>query len=158
MSDFKQLTAGQLHSWSDTKVLESNNIHVEKGSRYEGLFSMLEQGRFDYFPRSVLEVRGEYEKNKSLDIAIDPYSVIHYPTAYYFYVSKEKTTLAEDIYLGLEKSIADGSFEMIFSEYYGDIVARVGSEKRYVFQLKNPYLPPLTPLKRKELWLDFSER
>ncbi len=153
---FKKLTVGQLHSWSDTKVLESNNLHVEKGSHYQGLFSMLAANRFDYFPRSILEVQSEFDAHKDMDIAIDSNILIHYPTAYFFYVNKENKTLADDVKYGLEQSLKDGSFERLFMHYYGDIINYTVSEKRRVYQLGNSFLPKKTPLHRKELWLDLT--
>ena len=151
---FKKLTVGQLHSWSDTKVLESNKIHVEKGSHYLGLFQMLAANRFDYFPRSILEVQGEFDDHKSLNITIDTNILLHYPTAYYFYVNKSNKTLAEDVTYGLEQSLKDGSFDRLFMRYYGEIVNHTLNENRRVYHLKNPFLPKKTPLHRKELWLD----
>lgn len=150
---FKSLKAGQLHRWSDTKVIESNGINVEKGSSYEGLFTMLENNRFDYFPRSILEVRWEYEKHKANNILIEPYRLIHYPTAYYFYVNKRNTKLAIDITFGLEKALKDGSFDKIFHRYFGAAIKKVQEENRTVISLNNPFLPAETPLSRAELWL-----
>lgn len=156
MQAFQQLKVGQLFSWSDTKILESNNLPVEKGSNYQGLFEMLSAERFDYFPRSILEVQGEFEAHKALNIAIDPYILIHYPTAYFFYVNKNNQALADDISFGFEQSLKDGSFERLFMKHYGDIIHHTLGEKRRVYHLDNPFLPEKTPLDRKELWLDLS--
>ena len=153
---FKKLTVGQLHSWSDTKILESNNLPVEQGSNYQGLFQMLAANRFDYFPRSILEVQQEFDDHKNLNITIDTNILLHYPTAYFFYVKKSNKTLAEDVTYGLEQSLKDGSFERLFMHYYGDIVNHTVSEKRRVYHLNNPFLPEKTPLHRKELWLDLA--
>ena len=154
LDKFKTLTAGQLHSWSDTKIIASNGINVEKGSSYSGLFTMLENNRFDYFPRSILEIRWEYEKHKDRNIMIEPHQLIHYPTAYFFFVNKNNTKLANDISVGLEKALKDGSFERIFSQYFGREIKKVQQEKRKVFTLNNPFLPSQVPLLRNELWLD----
>jgi len=154
LAQFKTLTAGQLHSWSDTKIMASNGINIEKGSDFNGLFSMLENNRFDYFPRSILEVRGEYEKRKDRNIMIEPHQLIHYPTAYFFFVNKNNTKLAADISSGLEKALKDGSFELLFNKYFGDAIKVVQQENRGVYSLTNPFLPLLVPLSRKELWLD----
>jgi len=153
---FKKLTVGQLHSWSDTKILESNNLSVEKGSNYQGLFQMLAANRFDYFPRSIIEVQKEFDNHKGLNIAIDKNILLHYPTAYFFYVNKENKALAEDVTFGLEQSLKDGSFERLFKQYYGDIVNKTISENRIVYHLKNPFLPKETPLNRKELWINLT--
>ncbi len=155
---FKQLTLGQLHSWSDTKVLESNGLHVEKGSNYQGLFEMLAADRFDYFPRSILEVKKEYIKHKDMGIVIDKNILIHYPSAYFFYVNNNNQALANDIKYGLEQSLADGSFDRLFNKYYGKTVNQILSENRRVYQLDNPFLPKNTPLYRKELWLSFASK
>jgi hypothetical protein len=154
LAQFKSLTPGQLHSWSDTKVIASNDIHVEKASSYDGLFTMLANNRFDYFPRSILEVRWEYDKYKDLNIMIEPYRLIHYPTAYYFFVNKKNTKLAHAISFGLEQALKDGSFDVLFNEYFGDAVDKVQNENRIVLSLNNPFLPSLAPLSRTELWLD----
>jgi len=154
LDKFKTLTAGQLHSWSDTKIIASNDINVEKGSSYSGLFTMLESNRFDYFPRSILEIRWEYEKHKDRNIMIEPHQLIHYPTAYFFFVNKNNTKLANDISVGLEKALKDGSFERIFNQYFGNEIKKVQQEKRKVFTLNNLFLPPQVPLLRNELWLN----
>jgi len=150
---FKQLKPGQLHSWSDTKVIESNGIEVIKGSSFKGLFQMLANERFDYFPRSVLEVEREYLENKHLPLAIDQHIIIQYPTAYYYYVHKENVALAQDIQFGLEQALKDGSFERIFMEHYSDAVKYIKNSERRIYKLDNPFLSEETPLNRKELWL-----
>jgi hypothetical protein len=154
LSSFKTLSAGQLHSWSDTKVIESNGIEVVKASNYQGLFDMLENKRFDYFPRSILEVAWEYEANKERDIIIEPYRLIHYPTAYYYFVNKNNIQLAETISFGLEQALQDGSFVKLFDKYFSHAINNIRDDKRKVIELSNSLLPVKTPLERAELWLD----
>ncbi len=158
VKEFKKITAGQLHIWSDTKILESNNILVKKGSNYQGLFHMLAAERFDYFPRSIMEVQREFNDHKDLNIAIDSNILIHYPTAYIFYVNKQNTTFADDVRYGLEQALKDGSFDTLFSKHYGEIINHVINEKRIVYHLNNPFLPKKVPLHRKELWLDLAPK
>lgn len=157
LSEFKKLSAGQLHSWSDTKILESNDIYVEKGSDYDGLFDMLVNGRFDYFPRAVIEVDSEFDKHKDKNLVVEQKALIHYPTAYYFYVNKNNVSLATNIKEGLERAIKDGSFDRLFNKYYGEIVSKISAQNRHVYHLKNPFLSSKTPLNRAELWLDLAE-
>ncbi len=157
ISSFKDLVPGQYYSWSDTKILESNGIEIAKGSDYEGLFQMLDKNRFDYFPRSVLEIENDYNARKHLNIMIDPTTLIHYPTAYYFFVAKENKTLHEDISFGLQQAIADKSFDKIFNKYYGEIIATIMNKNKKVFLLNNPLLPKQTPLSEKHLWVDLSQ-
>jgi hypothetical protein len=158
INEFKKLIPGQFYSWSDTKILESNQIQVAKGSDYEGLFQMLDRGRIDYFPRSVLEIYGDYEARKHLNIMIEQNILIHYPTAYYFYVGKGNNTLAADISTGLESAIADGSFDQIFVKHHGDVISNIQKIKHKVFTLDNPFLSTETPLPRKGLWIDLNAK
>ena len=153
LAEFKHLIAGQFHTWSDTQVLESNGITVAKGTNFDGLFGMLSKGRFDYFPRSVLEIDQDYYSHKNLNIAIEPSIILHYPTAFYMYVSKENEILADDLLAGLEAAHTDGSFNKLFMQFYGQQVNKVIDTNRRVIQLKNPFLPKETPLERSELWL-----
>lgn len=157
MEQFRRLVPGQFHTWSDTKVLESNGIKVQKGSSSEGLYAMLEKKRFDYFPRSVIEIEANLSAHKDLNITIDPYVLIYYPTAFYYYVNKDNVALAQDIKMGLEQALADGSFDRLFMEHYGGVITKFRQQKRRIFQLENPYLSDKTPLKRQELWLDLSQ-
>jgi len=155
--EFKKLIAGQLYTWSDTKILESNGITVVKGSQYLGLFTMLEKERFDYFPRSMLEVENEYQKFKHKGITIDANIILHYPTAYYFYVSKDNVELHTDIKNGLESAIADGSFNKLFNQYFEKTITNINLHKRRLYRLENPELPNDVPVNRKELWLDIEQ-
>ncbi len=156
--DFKKISVGQLHTWSDSKILESNNLNVKRGSNYLGLFHMLAAGRFDYFPRSILEVQREFDDHKDLNIAIDSNIILHYPTAYIFYVKKYNKTLADDISFGLEQALKDGSFDKLFNKHFGEIINHRIKEQRRVYHLNNPFLPKKIPLNRKELWLDLSPK
>jgi hypothetical protein len=157
LAQFKRLVAGQYHSWSDTHVLRANGIPVVAGTDFEGLFGMLAKERFDYFPRSVLEVGYEQAAHKDLNIVIEPSVIIHYPTAYYFYVSKENVELATDILKGLEAALLDGSFDRLFMQFHGQAVGLIKDSNRRIFELENPLLSKKTPLSRRELWIDLSQ-
>lgn len=154
---FKQLKPGQFHTWSDTLVLEANGVDVVKGTDFDGLFGMLSKGRFDYFPRSVLEVEQDYTNHRKLNIMIDSNIIIHYPTAFYFYVSKENTQLAKDLLQGLEAAHKDGSLNTLFMQYYGEQIKSTKLGKRRLIALDNPLLPKETPLGRKDLWIDLLQ-
>ncbi|NVK23570.1 MAG: ABC transporter substrate-binding protein [Gammaproteobacteria bacterium] len=157
LSAFKKFNPGQMLNWSDSKIIASNGIRVVNGINYDGLFTMLVKNRFDYFPRSVIEVEGEWFKQKEMGIEIEPNIIIHYPTAYVFYVNKDNHMLANDLELGLESAYKDGKFEALFNRYFGDVVDKVTQQKRKKFELMNPFLPSNTPLQRKELWLDLAK-
>lgn len=155
---FKKLIPGQFHSWTDTQILEENGIKVAKGSDHDGLYKMLSKGRIDYFPRSILEAELDRDRNKALNLVIDPHILIKYPNAYYFYVSKDNHQLAEDLSRGLELALADGRFEKLFMKTYGDVLKRLQVNKRRVFNLKNSLLLESTPVERAELWVNLPAK
>lgn len=158
IDEFKQLVAGQFHMWSDVAILEHNKVKVHKLTNLAGIYEMLHKNRFDYFPRSVLEVWHDYERNKHLDISIEQHTLIYYPTAYYFYVNKDNDQLAQIVEAGLEAAIKDGSFDKIFNQHFGETIAKITLNPRRVFRLQNPYLSPSTPLLREEFWIDLGAR
>jgi membrane-bound lytic murein transglycosylase MltF len=150
IEQLKRLRAGQGSDWPDTEILRSNGFLVHGTSNYEGLFSMLSQGRIDYFPRSVNEVWNEADAHSD-QLEVEPSVVLRYPSASYFFVRKGNDKLAVDVTAGLEKMIADGSFDKLFYEYYGDILKRSSLKDRRVIELRNPLLPDGVPAGRQHL-------
>jgi hypothetical protein len=81
-----------------------------------------------------------------------------YRMPFYLFTGKQNKKLAADLELGLNRAIADGSFDKIF---YSDpmvkaVLEKANLEERLVFNLDNPTLPKETPLDRPELWLDIK--
>lgn len=154
--ELQMFTAGQFNTWSDTRVLRANKLTVATSSDYAGLYTMLHKKRFDFFPRSIIEIEGNYQDFKHLDITIEPHILIHYPSAYYFYVRKDNVVLANAIESGLNQALTDGSFDKLFYKYYGEIIKDVAQQKRRVVALDNPYLSSKTPLENRKYWLTFN--
>ena len=152
IEDMKPFEAGQGHDWPDTEILRFNGLAVQGSPTYEGLFLMLEANRFHYFPRSVIEIWAEADLHAHNGVVIDSHIALHYPAAFYYFVNKGNTKLAKALTQGLEKSIADGSFDQLFHQYFDPLIKRSDLGNRTVIELKNPLLPALTPLGRKELW------
>lgn len=152
VEQLKQLRAGQGHDWPDTAILRENGFEVHDSSTYEGLFKMLQNDRFEYFPRSIVEIWAEAENHKAENIIVEPTIVIRYPTAFYFFVNKQNLSLAKDLEKGLKQTIEDGSFDKLFYEHHDDLLKKADLKNRKFFELKNPILPPETPLNQKELW------
>jgi hypothetical protein len=140
LQQLKSLVPIQLNIWPSIKIFEHNGIKVASGSNYKGLFLMLTKGRADYFPRSIFHVNKAISNNKNLDIMLDPYTLIKYPSAYYFYVNKDNVELANDIEKGLNLALADGSFDTLFNSAFGDIFKPLSLSERKVFNLNNPNL------------------
>ena len=152
-ADLKNFTAGQGPDWPDTEILRGNGLSVNAGGQYQSLFKMLAMHRFDYFPRSAIEIWPEIDEHIAKGLVADTHIVIHYPAAVYFFVCPHDERLAAALRSGLEKAVADGSFDRLFTFYFKKTLKRADIAHRTVIELNNPILPPETPLQRKELWL-----
>lgn len=154
LNDLRQFSAGQGHDWPDSDILRSHDLTVRVAGSYASLFRMLRAQRFDYFPRAVIEIWDELEHAHGAQLVADSHIVLHYPTAMYFFFSRSRPELAETVRLGLEKALADGSFDRLFYMYFADSVRRARLNQRRVITLDNPLLPSATPLQRRELWFN----
>jgi len=148
-----RLAVGQ--DWPDLAILRANGLTPDSVPSYQRLFGMLAAHRIDAVPRSVNEIWSELAQHPELEA--EPYLVLHYPAADYFFVNRANTALAEDIRRGLEAAQADGSFDRLLLGYYGKMLERAALGKRRVIELANPALPPGAPLARKELWLTLEQ-
>ena len=153
LDDLKRLRLAQGQEWPDTQILRANGIDVITAPRYEGLFKMLTGKRFDYFPRSMMEIWDEQALNADT-LEVEPHLALHYFYDSYFMVNRQNTRLANDIRNGLEKAIADGSFDKVFQQYFGERLRKARLDARTVIELRNPLLTPGTPSDRPELWYD----
>lgn len=157
-ADLKQFTFGQGTTWADSSILASNGLTVVRANKYQSLFYMVDGGRFDAFPRGVQEPWQELETNANLPLAVEKRIMLVYRMPFYLFTGKQNKKLAADLELGLNRAIADGSFDKIF---YNDpmvkaVLEKANLEERLVFSLDNPTLPKETPLDRAELWLDIK--
>ncbi|MCV2359575.1 transporter substrate-binding domain-containing protein [Paucibacter sp. TC2R-5] len=151
LDGLKRFTLVQGHDWPDTEILRANGLTVTTGSSFAALFKMLDMGRAQAFPRSVLEAGWEQEGQKQL-FAVEPKLVLHYPTAVYFFVRPGDQRLAALVELGLNRLLANGGFDRLFDAHHAEPLRQAGLHKRRVIELHNPLLPEQTPLARKELW------
>ncbi|MFI8383290.1 hypothetical protein [Pseudomonas sp. NPDC079086] len=152
LDDLRQFSAGQGHDWPDSAILRSHGLPIKVSSNYGSLFHMLQAQRFDYFPRSVIEIWDELEHPRARQLIVDPHVLLHYPTAMYFFFSRKRPELAETVRTGMEKAIADGSFERLFQQHFAASLQRAQLDQRQLIELHNPLLPSATPLQRRELW------
>jgi ABC-type amino acid transport substrate-binding protein len=153
LDDLKRVRLAQGQEWPDTQILQANGIPVITAPKYEGLFKMLTGKRFDYFPRSTMEIWDEQENNAD-SLEVEPHLALHYFYDSYFMVNRNNTKLANALRDGFEKAIADGSFDKIFQQYFGERLRKARLETRTVIELRNPLLTPGTPSDRPELWYD----
>ncbi len=152
IQDLSTLKAGQGYFWPDTQILRHNKLPVVTGTA-AALPQMLSERRFDYFPRSIIEIWNEQSKHPEMKREIDTSMILRYPTALYFFVAPEQKQLAEDLRRGLELSIANGSFEQLFTQYCRPFIVKADLKNRRIFELENPLIQQSSlPLQRSKFW------
>ena len=158
LADLQRYTIGQAAAWNDVPILHAAGFQVVTGSDYEGLFGMLDRGRFDLFSRSIVEAVTELEARRSSypDLVIERNLLLYYPLPRYLFVRRDACgeLLAHRLLDGFEMIQKDGSFDRLFAEYKEPIERAVNLKARRLFRIPNPTLNPLTPLGRPELWYD----
>jgi len=153
------MVAGFGSHWADMKILTSNDIPVIGSVKYETLFAMLANERFDYFPRGINEAWVEIEKQKKQfpRLLVEKSMAFYYPYPVYFYVQKQNTQLASRIERGLMKAMGDGSFKALFLRHHQDIIDIANLPNRKIFVLDNPNLTQQTPEPDTSWWLPKSK-
>lgn len=156
LTGLQKITMAQGTNWPDAEILEQNGFQVERILKYSSLFHMLEGGRYDALPRGMQEPWREIESFPELRLEVEKNLMLVYRMPFYFFVSSDKPELAANLELGLNRAIADGSFDAYFfnDPIVKDALARANIKNRIVLELDNPTLPAKTPLNRPELWLD----
>jgi hypothetical protein len=156
IDELRQLRVGQGKGWGDVRVYKHERIPIETTYDYESLVLMLLHGRFDLFPRGLSEIAPELAAYGARypDLAVEQHLLLHYPFFEAFYVSPSAPRLAARLTAGLERMVADGSFDALFARNFGKPLAYLNLRQRVVIELENPFLPPWAPVKRKELWFD----
>ncbi|MGM0767627.1 MAG: hypothetical protein ACQEV6_06365 [Pseudomonadota bacterium] len=131
---------GQGVHWPDAEILKVNDIPVVTHTRYEILFRMLRNNRFDCFARGVSEVTFDLEIENDPDLLIEPSLLLAYPMPSYFFTAPDDYLTAHRIQLGMERAIIDGSFGRFLKEYYGEPLEALALDRRNVVVLRNPFL------------------
>lgn len=136
------LVAAQGHDWPDLEVLRANGLRTMSTTRYSSLFRLLASGRADHVPRAVGEVVPEAAIHRDQGIVIEPTLLLHYPSAFYFFVQRENTRLADLLERGLRRAYEDGSLRTLFDQTFSEDIAALHLSRRQRIELANPLLAP----------------
>lgn len=151
LDELRSFSLVQGLEWPDAGILQSNGLNVVVSPGYDAMFKQLRLGRVDAFPRSVEEVWWELARHGQ-GLTVVPGLCLHYPAAIYYFVAPDETGLAAAIELGLHRMLASGAFDRLFMAHHREDLARAGLGRRRIIELRNPLLPPQTPLHRPEFW------
>lgn len=157
LEDLTQLNAGLQYDWLTTEVYKANKMKVTTAHKFESLFEMLKQSRFDYIPRAVYEIYDELN-NPNTDlthIIIEPTLALYLPMATYVYVSPQNARLAQRLEIGLHKLMATGEIKSILDEYYAEDIRRANLKSRKIITINNPYDDTNDIVKYKDLWREY---
>jgi hypothetical protein len=141
LAELREFTPGQQLNWSDYRIFRENGFDVTSGVNRDALAEMLTLGRFDFFPRAVIEIEKELRDFADIGLSLEPHVLIRYKSAYVFYVAKNNTELAKQLHDGLIKSKDDGSFDALFEQHFKALFERWDLSKRTIIQLNNPLIP-----------------
>ncbi|SMF20197.1 hypothetical protein SAMN02745866_01256 [Alteromonadaceae bacterium Bs31] len=149
-----RLKGTQGTDWPDAPVLIASGFKVQLTQDWSSMVAYVTRKRVEHFPRSVIEIWKESKQLQHEPLRVEPHLVIHYPAAYYFFVSQKHPRHAQALEQGLKNALADGSFEALFESTFGEDIRRSKLANRTVIHINNPMLPPHTPLAQKNLWFD----
>lgn len=152
VDDLRKFIAVQGHDWADLAILRANNLPVEPSANWEGMFKMLHLGRVQYFSRSIVEILAESQLPIAQELAIEESLILKYPAAYYFFVKLDNVRLARVLEKGLNVAVKDGTFDALFTRFFGDAIRQLKIGERNIISISNPMLENQMPLKRHELW------
>ncbi len=134
VEDLKRFTAVQGHDWPDTKILSYNGLKVRPIADYQVMFNLIANKKADYFPRSVIEAHSELIAQAQSQLMIVPDFHLSYPSAFYFFVNKEKKELAQALRDGLTKMMVTGELQALQQKY--GVLKPLNS---VAIELTNPY-------------------
>lgn len=127
--------------WIDTEIYRANQLPVID-SLYQNLIPMLVAGRGDYFSRGILEVNQELNPRQYPEIDIEQSLLLYYPLVMYFFVAPDNQALHDALKAGLEKAMADGSYELLLATHPStrDLFKTLHLNKRRLLKIENPFL------------------
>lgn len=159
LADLRAYKLGVVYDWLTADIMHNNAFDVMSAPSFQGLFRMLNVGRFDYTILGVNEVFPILAslKDQNLNLTIAPNIALYIDTPSYIFVSNKSPRLAERISWGMEKMVGNGSFDKIFSQYHQPYIEEANLKGRTIISISNPELalletPP--PYGRTELWFD----
>lgn len=157
LKDLQQFKTGSGEGWSTASAMANAGFEVVTGSSYNGLFHMLERGRFATLGRGINEIYAELEAQQAEhpSLTIDKTLALHIPLPTYFFVTPKMPELARRIEIGLQQLIQNGEFEKLFFFHHEEVIEKSKLKSRKVFHINNTNLTAQDPLGQENLWYRF---
>lgn len=138
LANFKALVG---LGWVDADIFAHHQLPYVEGE-YSSLMSMLTLGRADYYPRSIFEFNQELDPQKYPTIELEQSLLLHYPLAIYFFVAPNNHALHDALQDGLEKAMADSSYNQLLATHpvTRDVFKTLHLRDRRLITIDNPFL------------------
>lgn len=149
MDALRQISLGLGFDWPDYAIQQAAGLQITRLANFENGVQRLKLGSFQLIPLGVVEAQ---PLARAHGLATISDWAIAYPSAYYFFVTPQRPRLAERLVHGFEQALRDKSFDALFARRIGPLLQAAQLDRRRIFYLPNPLLPPATPLARSELW------
>ncbi|MYM41160.1 substrate-binding periplasmic protein [Duganella qianjiadongensis] len=140
----RDFSLGQGHDWPDTAIQKAAGLNTVTSSTYDTLYQMLQARRFDAIPLGINEIDDELNKHGDVSMVVEKTLALVYPAPVFFFVAPKKAQLAARLEIGLNRMLADGSFDAMFDKRWSKTLLSKNMKSRRIFQLTNPLLSPET--------------
>lgn len=139
LESLKSMRAVQGYDWPDTRIFRHNNIPVLE-TTYQASFRIVAEGFADMFPRSVMEIQYELDKQPDSTLKIEPHLLVSYDSPLFYFVASDQEALANRISEGLTILLASGEFQKTLKAQpvYQESMALMRG--RSVIEIENPLL------------------
>ena len=140
LDELKIMTGCTASAWRITERMEAHGFKLLKIENYEELFIHLARYSCDYMSRSVLEILPEFEayRENYPNLSIDPYLLVHAPMRNVLYIAPDAPDLRDVLARGLAEAQANGAFDALFDQLYGDRLRALNLGQRRVLTLGDP--------------------
>lgn len=138
LSDLQAFRAGQGDDWADSVHYKKNGIEVVGAVTFDSLFAMLNGGRFDFLPLSIVEAEQSLEKrlDRFPDLIIVPNLILRYDLPMHYYVPKHYPELVRRVEKGMELILESGEHRRLLDKYTKGALHLVESPKAVVIDLR----------------------
>ncbi|MFT7558955.1 MAG: hypothetical protein ACI93R_000858 [Flavobacteriales bacterium] len=138
---FLTLKPGQGEDWPDVAVYEHHGITVGKANSFDLIMPMLNHGRFDYIPLSIMEAYQFLEgyRDGKHGLSIVPNHYIFYSMPFYLAYPSTRPEIAERISFGIEQLYKSGALQAINEAQLAQMQPRFDATSK-IFVLDNPFL------------------
>ncbi|UTF61453.1 hypothetical protein [Gilvimarinus sp. DA14] len=129
--------------WADVDIYRHNGFRVSDIAHVTSLVSMLQQGRFDFLPATLMDYREAIASSETAEqLAVVPDTVVSFWFPVVFYVGKGNLHLAERIETGLNLLQQHGGMQDLFRQHFAAEIEFLRREGLKFITLENPYHDP----------------